>query len=118
MLEAALLDAGLGWRDFIIVSFPINLPERYQYYVPLDAVFFLTIYDDRGRQKLQLFREMGLATHVLWTVSSDKKGISAADVRDRITTDGPWVHLVPACIPPLVDRCNLRDRLQRLCKTQ
>lgn len=118
MLEAALLDAGLGWRDFIIVPFPINLPERYQFYVPLDAVFFLTIYDDWGRRKLQLFSEMGLATHVLWTVAPDKKGISAADVRHRITTGRPWVHFVPACIPPLAARWNLRDRLQRLCKTQ
>jgi len=60
------------------------MPERYQYYVPLDAVFFLTIYDDWGRQKLAYFKSLGLTPHVLWEVTPDKKGISAGDIRNRM----------------------------------
>ena len=118
MLEAALLEAGLAWCEFTIVPFPINLPQRYQYYVPLEAVYFLTIYDDWGRRKRQLFRQMGLDTHVLWTVTPENKGISGADIRARIVGGQSWVHLVPACVPPLLERWNIRDRLEQLGQKQ
>jgi nicotinamide mononucleotide adenylyltransferase len=116
MVEAALLEAGLQHRDFIIVPFPINLPELYQYYVPMNAVFLLSIYDNWGRRKLHYFRSMGLITLVLWEVSPDEKGISASEIRGLIATDQPWEHLVPACVPPLIERWGIRDRLRKLQK--
>jgi nicotinamide mononucleotide adenylyltransferase len=114
MLEAVLRHAGLKWEEFMIVPFPINFPERYRYYAPMDAVFFLTIYDDWGRRKHQYFQEMGLNTHVLWKVSKDHKGISANDVRARIASGQPWEHLVPPSVPALIKQWKLRERLQKL----
>lgn len=113
MVEKALLESGLHHRDFMIVPFPINLPELYQYYVPMDAVFFLTIYDDWGRRKLQYFKSMGLITYVLWEVPPNQKGISAGEIRGRIAADQPWEHLTPACVPPLIERWGVRDRLRK-----
>ena len=55
MTQAALLEQGLSLTEFSIVPFPINVPELIKYYVPLDAIFFLTIYDDWGRQKKSFF---------------------------------------------------------------
>ena len=112
MVDNALLDAGLKANDFMIVPFPINFPERYRYYVPMDAVFFLTIYDEWGRRKQQYFQSLGLVTHVLWEVPPDKKGISGSDIRACIATDQAWAHLVPACVPVLIERWNIRDRLK------
>ena len=116
MVEAVLLDAGLKAHDFMIVPFPINFPERYRYYVPMDAVFFLTIYDEWGKRKQQYFKSLDLITHVLWEVSPDKKGISGRDIRERIATHQAWEHLVPACVPVLIERWNIRDRLKELQK--
>jgi nicotinamide-nucleotide adenylyltransferase len=114
MIEAVLLSAGLGWEEFSIVPFPINFPDRYRYYLPMDAVFFLTIYDEWGRRKHRYFEAMGLTTHVLWRVSKDNKGISASDVRRCIASGQAWTHLVPASVPPLIEQWKLRDRLIKL----
>ena len=50
MLQAVLQARGITAESFSVVPLPINLPERYRFYVPLNAVFFLSIYDDWGRQ--------------------------------------------------------------------
>jgi len=116
MVGTALLEAGLNSNDFMIVPFPISFPDRYQYYVPMDAVFFLTIYDEWGRRKLQYFKSLGLNTHVLRQVPPGKKGISGRDVRERIANGQAWEHMVPASVPVLIERWNIRDRLKSLKK--
>jgi len=114
MVRKALIEAGVDDRDLDIVPFPINMPERYRFYVPMNAVFFLSIYDDWGRRKHRYFTSLGLNTHVLWEVSPEEKGISATDVRRSIIDDRPWQHLVPACVPPLLEGWNLRERLRNI----
>lgn len=116
MVEAALLEAGIQRHDFTIVPFPINLPDRYAYYVPMDAVFFLTIYDDWGRRKLQYFKTMGLTTYVLWEVPPNQKGISGSEIRSRIVDGQPWEHLVPACVAPMIENWRIAERLKKLNK--
>jgi nicotinamide mononucleotide adenylyltransferase len=114
MLRTVLLDAGLDWQSFSIVPFPINLPERYVYYVPMDAAFFLSIYDDWGRRKLNYFKSLGLDVHILWEVPPEQKGISAGDIRQCMITGEPWQHLVPGCVPPLIHHWGVTDRLRRM----
>jgi nicotinamide-nucleotide adenylyltransferase len=114
MLEAVLLASDLNRQEFTIVPLPINLPERYRFYVPMEAVFFLSIYDDWGRRKLQYFESLGLSTHVLWEVPPEKKGISASDVRQRMLAGQPWEHLVPASVPAMIDQWGIPDRLRQL----
>jgi nicotinamide-nucleotide adenylyltransferase len=46
MVREALIESGLKLNEISIVPFPINVPELIKYYVPLDVVFFLSIYDD------------------------------------------------------------------------
>jgi nicotinamide-nucleotide adenylyltransferase len=112
MVKTVLLDAGVPQHDFSIVPLPINLPDRYRYYVPMDAVFLLSIYDDWGRRKLEYFQSLKLATHVLWEVLPDQKGISAGDIRSRIVAGRPWEHLVPAGVPPLIKAWKIAERLR------
>jgi nicotinamide-nucleotide adenylyltransferase len=114
MLKTVLRDAGLDSRQFSVVPLPINLPERYKYYVPMDAVFFLSIYDDWGRRKLSYFRSLGLKTHVLWEVRPEEKGISACDIRRSMISGEPWEHLVPPGVPPLMRKWNVPLRLQKI----
>ena len=114
LVKVALVDAGLDMREFTLVPLPINHPEIYRYYVPMDAVSFLTIYDDWGRRKLELFQSMGLKTHVLWEVPLDKKGISAADIRLAMVQDEQWEHLVPSRVAGLMIQWDIPGRLKKM----
>jgi nicotinamide mononucleotide adenylyltransferase len=114
LLHTALVEAGLNWQDFTIVPFPINFPELYRYYLPLDAVFYLTIYDDWGRSKLSRFQKMGLKTEVLWERTLAGKGQSAADIRQCMIQAQPWEHLVPPAAVVLLNLWGIPERLRRL----
>ena len=46
IIKTTLLEYGFCIQEFSVVPLPINLPDLYKYYVPLDATFFLTIYDE------------------------------------------------------------------------
>ncbi len=89
----------IGRLDEIsIVPFPINFPELYSNYVPMDATFFLTIYDAWGEKKLNIFQSLGLKTEVMWRRPLEEKGLSAGNIRKLIIAGKPWEHLVPAAV--------------------
>jgi nicotinamide-nucleotide adenylyltransferase len=116
MVRAALTGEGLATSTFSIVPFPINFPELYHHYLPMDAVFFLTIYDSWGEKKLAMFKELGLNTEVLWRCRLEEKGLSAGDIRDKIVSGEDWQHLVPEGVACLVAEYDLATRLQEMGK--
>lgn len=115
LINAVLEERGVKPHEFSVVPFPINFPERYKYYVPMDAVFFLTIYDEWGKQKLSYFHEQGLKTHVLWEVPREEKGISASEIRDLMINEKPWEHLAPLSVTRLMNEWGIPERL-RACE--
>jgi nicotinamide mononucleotide adenylyltransferase len=117
MVREVLIEAGLTYSEFSIVPFPINLPELYKYYVPLDGTFYLTIYDDWGRRKLEQFHSVGLKTEVLWTRSLDEKGLRAGDIRKRMAAADPWEHLVPQQTARLMKSWDIPERIRKLRAT-
>ncbi|MFW9971536.1 MAG: nicotinate-nucleotide adenylyltransferase, partial [Candidatus Odinarchaeota archaeon] len=114
MLQTALLEQGLKYSEFSIVPFPINIPELLKYYVPMDAVFFLTIYDDWGRQKKQYFESLGLKILVLWEVTLENKGLSSSDIREAMVNDKQWEQFVPKSVVKLLREWNIISRLKEL----
>jgi nicotinamide mononucleotide adenylyltransferase len=114
MVRAALVESGSPEPEFSIVPFPINFPELYQYYVPGDAVFYLTIYDDWGRKKLEQFRLAGLTTEILWERPPALKGLSAGAIRRRIATGLPWEHMVPSAVASLIHEWAVPERIRNI----
>ncbi len=114
MVRAVLHEAGLGYEEFSVVPLPINLPQLYAHYVPMDAVFYLTIYDQWGRRKLQHFRSLGLRTEILWERTPETKGLSGTDIRLAMSRDEPWEHLVPGAAATLMHRWNIPERVKKL----
>lgn len=112
LVRAALMEAGVAAEDFTIVPLPISEPERYRYYVPLDAVFFLSIYDDWGRQKREYFQSQKLQTFVLRDVSPEQKGQSATDVRQLMLRGENWQELVPTSVARLLEGWHIPQRLR------
>lgn len=114
MVRAALMEAGVDPRDFSIVPFPINLPELYAHYLPMDAVFYLTIYDQWGKRKLEQFRNMGLKTEVLWIKTPETKGLSATDIRTRMAAGASWETSVPPSVAALMKEWQIPERIRRM----
>ena len=114
MTKAALLEYGLILSQFSIVPLPINVPELIKYYVPLDAIFFLTIYDRWGRQKMDYFQSLGLKIHVLWEVTLENKGLSSSDIRESMKVGKKWEHLVPSSVAKLMKEWGIAQRLKEI----
>jgi nicotinamide mononucleotide adenylyltransferase len=114
MVGTVLLEAGVPWETFSIVPFPINVPELYRYYVPMDAVFYLTIYDRWGERKLGMLKSLGLRTEVMWERPSADKGLTAAEIRKRMLNGEPWDHLVPEATARLMNSWDVPVRLRQL----
>lgn len=112
LVQASLEEANIVHEDFSVVPFPINFPDLYGYYVPLDAVFYLTIYDQWGRRKLDMFKSLGLKTEVMWEKRPDEKGLTGAQVRKLMALDESWEHLVPPSTARLLKLWKIPDRLR------
>lgn len=112
LVNEVLRAQGIHPNEFSVVPFPINIPELYKYYLPMDGLFFLTIYDDWGKKKLNTFKSLGLKTHVLWEVPPDKKGISAAEIRHLMVDGKPWEHMVPPCVSHLLKKWDIPCRIK------
>ena len=86
-----------------MVPLPINFPELYRYYVPMDATFFLTIYDEWGERETPAFESLGLKVEESYEPqASIKKGLTASAIRPMMGLGQPWEHLVPAAVGRVV----------------
>jgi nicotinamide-nucleotide adenylyltransferase len=114
LIKVALLEKGLSLSEISIVPFPINLPDLYKYYLPLEGTFFLTIYDEWGKTKRKLFHDLRLKTKVLWEKPIQEKGLRASEIRRRMATGKPWERLVPPGPRDLMMKWRIPERLSRL----
>jgi nicotinamide mononucleotide adenylyltransferase len=114
MVGEALVEAGVDREGFSVVPFPISVPDLYHYYVPMDAVFFITICDAWGERKLELLRSRGLNVDVMWRKTPETKGLTGAEVRNRMIEGAPWEHLVPESTARLIREWGIVDRIRGL----
>ena len=118
MIKDALLEEGLNFSEFSIVPFPINVPELLKYYVPMDVVFFLSIYDGWGRQKKVYLESLGLKVHVVWEVPLEEKGLSGSDIRNSMLKGEPWEKFLPTVVVKLVKEWDVITRISELSKNR
>ena len=112
MIRDNLLESDLKYSEFSIVPFPINVPELLKFYVPMNVVFFLSIYDDWGRQKKKYLESLRLKVHVLWDVPLENKGLSGSDIRESMLKGEPWKQFVPSATTKLVQEWGIIKRLK------
>lgn len=93
MVEGALLDAGIKREEFDVVPFPVERPDKIANFVPENAVYFMTIYDDWGIEKKKILESLNLKVEVMW--AGRKKVISGSLVREKIRNNEEWKNLVP-----------------------
>lgn len=103
MLVAALtVDYQVTHERFDICPAPINFPDQLTYFLPHEAVYFLTAYDDWGRKKQAELEAQGLKTVMLWEKPESEKTISGTMIRKLMSKDKQWEHLVPPSIATLL----------------
>lgn len=113
MVCAACREQAWSPETFSVVPFPVNEPALYRYYVPMDALFLLTIYDDWGERKLEMFKSLGLKTHVLWRKPLSEKGMTSTEVRRRIISGDSWEHMVPRAAVKVMKELGLVDEIKK-----
>jgi nicotinamide mononucleotide adenylyltransferase len=113
MVRSALVEAGIEDSRLTIVPFPINLPELIRYYVPLDAKFYVTVYDDWTRYKKELLISLGLKVEVLFVRDGIGHGISGTRVRKLMTEQGDWKALVPPAVANYICGNRLDEKIRK-----
>jgi len=101
----------IQYNSFDIIPFPIELPRIINNFVPKEAIHYLTIFDDWGREKLDELKGEGLNVKVLFEKTLKEKKISSTMVRDKIVEGGGWQNLVPNSVVPYLNEWKIRDRL-------
>jgi len=112
MIEVAMMEAGISDRDFSIVPFPINYPEYIKHYVPLNATFFVTIYDQWGEHKLKTLKALGLSTNVMWRRKMSERFTTGNEVRNYIREGKSWKKLVPDGVYKYIIENNLIEQIK------
>lgn len=114
MVKRALERAGVPPESFIVGPFPVQKPHLLKYYLPQDAVVYVTIYDDWGEKKLGIFENLGYRTSVLWRRTMDERFTTATEVRRRMAAGEPWAHLVPEGVAEVIEEMGLSAKLAKL----
>ncbi|MCI9434650.1 MAG: nicotinate-nucleotide adenylyltransferase [Bacilli bacterium] len=112
-IKYSMLEAGIKQEEFDIVPFPINFPEKIFNYAPLEAKYYMTIYDEWREEKLKSLRAgLKLDVDVSWKVTLEEKGISASDIRKRIQDGKEWKQFVPTAVYNYIVDNNLDKRIK------
>ena len=111
MIRAALTDAAVPLERVIFIPFPVNIPDRWPFYVPTDAKQFVRVFSDWEQTKADRLRAAGFDVEIL-TPGADK-AIEATEIRRRIARmDAPgaaknpgedWRTLVPLGVARVLD---------------
>lgn len=112
MVNRTMHGAGVNPERISIVPFPVSFPELYRYYIPDDAVFFMTVYDAWGRRKAQMFKEAGRVVEIMWNRPIEEKGITASEVRDAMLRDLEWKNLVSPQTARVMDDIKGVERIK------
>jgi nicotinamide mononucleotide adenylyltransferase len=114
MIRGSMLESGIALDEFDIVPFPINYPELLFNYVPRDAKYYMTIYDEWSFEKKASLESLGCSIEVMWQRTNDEKIASGTEVRNLIIAKEPWEHLVPKFVYQYVTKNHIDERLQAI----
>lgn len=111
IIRASLVEAGIPEHEFCVVPFPINMPERIQFYAPLNATYYVTVYDEWGQSKVKILENQGCKVDIMWNRSNETRITSGTEVRSLIRASKPWRHLVPNAAWNLMNEFQIPQRM-------
>ena len=113
MIKLTLLDRGLKREQFEIIPFPINRLDLLHSYQIENANYYLTIFDQWGKDKLSYLVEMFGKdnVHSIPVTVSEQDRIKAVDIRNNMKNGTEWEHLVPRSVSKYLKSKNLVDKI-------
>jgi hypothetical protein len=81
-----------------------------KYYVPSDAIFFLTIYDAWGYAKRKALLDQGYSVKVLEEGSIELKVANGTTIRECMINRAMWAQFVPSEVNSYIVENNLIER--------
>jgi len=118
MVRNTLIEVGIEINEFHIAPFPINFPEHLKYYVPPEAVYYITIYDAWGIKKKKVLESLGYRVEVLWTRNVSDRFTTGEEIRKKILNNEEWKHLVPNAVYLYITQHKLDEKLKTVESTK
>ncbi len=100
MIRETVRCEGIPLERVLLLPFPINLPDRWRYYLPPDVTHYLRVFSPWEQAKLERLREHGYEAEVLQP--GVEKQIEASEVRRRMAAGEDWAALVPAAVARVI----------------
>ena len=113
MIRLAMLENKISESEFTIVPFPIEHPNLISNFAPKDATYYITIYDNWGKEKLKMLKDLGLNVEVMWERSQAEKPISGNLVREKILLKEDWEQLVPKSVADYIKSHGLENSIKK-----
>lgn len=115
MIKTTLINEGIKECNFEIIPFPINFPQYIKCYVPLNGIFFITIYDDWGYSKKEVLESLHLTVRVLQEGSKDLKLAEGTKIRKLMREGMEWEKFVPNSVVKFISNNHLiKKRLLKI----
>jgi len=114
MISEAMLGEGVSSDEFMVVPFPVHKPQQIKYFVPQEAIVYITVYDAWGEGKPKLFGDLGYETELLWRRTMDERFTTATEVRRRMAAGEDFGDLVPEGVQKVINEYNLAEKLKDL----
>jgi nicotinamide-nucleotide adenylyltransferase len=102
MIRDTLLDEDMPLESVVFIPFPVNLPNRWRYYVPRETVHYLRVFSEWEQTKVDRLRDAGYRVEVLQPGAA--KAVEASEVRRRMRKGEDWQELVPAAVARFLER--------------
>ena len=130
MIKLALLEKGYSLDRFGFIPFPIDsfkkveteeeiqaFRRRMFNFAPSNAIYFVTIYDDWGKDKYnKLIKLVGESqVDLMWVRPLEQKPISGTLIREYIIQDKDWKDLVPHAVYQYIIDNHLDERIKKIC---
>lgn len=116
MIKLALLERGISREKFEIIPFPINRLDLLPSYHINNAKYYLTIFDQWGKDKfadlINLYGDENVEQ--IPTLKNDSDRIKATDVRKKMKENGQWEDMVPGAISRYLKENKLVDKIIKL----
>ena len=112
LVDAALVEAGIGRNRFRITPFPIETPERLQEFIPSCCVCYTTLVNKWNNEKVKRLNDNGFRTEILGlSVPDNLRVTSGTEIRRLIRAGDPsWARFVPPAVAEIIVG-RLRSRL-------
>ncbi|MFQ6019246.1 MAG: adenylyltransferase/cytidyltransferase family protein [Dehalococcoidia bacterium] len=100
MIREAVLAEGIPLSRLIFIPFPINIPDRWHYYIPKEVVQFIRVFSEWEETKAERFRQQGYRVEIVHPGIA--KAIAGSEIRRRLDNGEEWEELVPPAVARVI----------------